>query len=351
MTSARLSLRPRLRAIGLTGAGALFCAVGAAIGVGTLVWFGASLLLLVVFTLGWSAYHALADRRREVVRSIVPPQLQVGRPAHTQVGFREGNPPALAAVYDDIPQGVDARVENFGWAFVPVRRGRLRLGPVRLHRGDPFGLFHWRAALRETDHPIVWPRTDAAAVDTFEALSALALGGRGAPTPDVDDVSLREYRHGDPLARVHWKRSAQHGSLLVRRDEPGHTPQVNLVLVPGSGRLTDAGVDTLAAAAATLGAGGNPIRLLTPAGVTEGDLPTILTALALTPADSGPLPSAAGAGITIVALATTELEHVRRLVAWVGVNRLDPNAVFVFPCAQLHEPARGELAAFTVIPR
>jgi uncharacterized protein (DUF58 family) len=72
-----------------------------------------------------------------------------------------------------------------------------------------------------TDSLLVLPRT-------WPLLSVRAggmWGGRGesaarrAAAAGEDDVSTREYRHGDDLRRVHWRSTARRGELMVRTDE------------------------------------------------------------------------------------------------------------------------------------
>src|SRR5699024_6057825 len=98
----------------------------------------------------------------------------------------------------------------------PIARGRHVIGPVYLRRSDPFGLFRWRVVVRDGDDVVVWPRTDALEPKVFQRLRTLTIGAAGSPTPQPDDVALREYRHGDPLSRVYWKRSAALDTLVVR---------------------------------------------------------------------------------------------------------------------------------------
>jgi len=56
---------------------------------------------------------------------------------------------------------------------------------------------------------------------TRAATSSLeeAGAGRTADTAGEDDVIPRPYRDGDELRRVHWRSTARHGELMVRREE------------------------------------------------------------------------------------------------------------------------------------
>ncbi|NAZ88176.1 DUF58 domain-containing protein, partial [Kineococcus indalonis] len=110
-------------------------------------------------------------------------------------------------------------------------RGSYRLGPVTVRARDPFALV---VASRPTG-PVatldVLPR-----VHRLADLSLGDLGGaRGssagaAATTSPDDASIRAYRVGDDLRRVHWRSTARRGEVMVRSDEHPGRPDVVLLL-------------------------------------------------------------------------------------------------------------------------
>ena len=112
------------------------------------------------------------------------------------------------------------------------KRGQFLIGPVTAEVSDPFGLSLHRRAIDDGDILTVTP----AAVDLPATGLAGARGQDGVTAtriranPSVDDVMTREYRHGDPMRRVHWAATARHGELMVRQEESVTTPEATIIL-------------------------------------------------------------------------------------------------------------------------
>jgi uncharacterized protein (DUF58 family) len=112
------------------------------------------------------------------------------------------------------------------------KRGQFRIGPVTAEFSDPFGLSLHRHAIDDGDILTVTP----AAVDLPVTGLAGARGHDGVTAtriranPSDDDVMTREYRHGDPMRRVHWAATARHGELMVRQEESVTTPEATVIL-------------------------------------------------------------------------------------------------------------------------
>jgi uncharacterized protein (DUF58 family) len=112
------------------------------------------------------------------------------------------------------------------------QRGQFLIGPVTAEFSDPFGLSLHRHAIDDGDILTVTP----AAVELPGTGLAGARGHDGVTAtriranPSDDDVMTREYRHGDPLRRVHWAATARHGALMVRQEESVTTPEATIIL-------------------------------------------------------------------------------------------------------------------------
>lgn len=93
--------------------------------------------------------------------------------------------------------------------LTPTRRGRLTLHGATVARTDPFGLIRRDAELHETAVSItVYPRRFALPPLTLPGQGRrLQTGGvpmAGSVGDSEEFVSVRDYRPGDPLRRIHW---------------------------------------------------------------------------------------------------------------------------------------------------
>jgi uncharacterized protein (DUF58 family) len=115
------------------------------------------------------------------------------------------------------------------------QRGWARLGPLTVVSEFTPGLFTWRATIPIEDGILVFPRagllnrrivnTCLARIDYSDATPTAYLHG------DEEFASLREYRPGDNLRRVHWKMSARlQGKLLVREFEDAQVRDAVMLL-------------------------------------------------------------------------------------------------------------------------
>lgn len=100
-------------------------------------------------------------------------------------------------------------------------RGRHRLGPLAVRLRDPFGLSTRLAAVGGTAEVVVLPRVEPLGPGRPPGSG---IGAEGAIPHMValhgdDDVSVREYRDGDDLRRIHWRATARTGDLMVRAED------------------------------------------------------------------------------------------------------------------------------------
>ncbi len=118
-----------------------------------------------------------------------------------------------------LPPLPPGRSESIKLTLVPRRRGRLSLEGFTLTRLDPLGLVRGLARVAAPAKVIALPKR--------YRLPALSLPGRrkfqqggvtlAASVGDSEEfLSLRDYRPGDPLQRVHWKSFARTGVPIVK---------------------------------------------------------------------------------------------------------------------------------------
>jgi len=133
-----------------------------------------------------------------------------------------------------MPAGSQTQVRA---SLVPRRRGVLSFAGVDLVRPDLFGLAYGRTQVPLPDRLIVLPRRYRLPKVLLPAQRLLQPGGHALASSIGDSeefLSLREYRPGDSLRRVHWKSFARTGEPVVKEYETEFFERHALVLDTGA---------------------------------------------------------------------------------------------------------------------
>ena len=291
----------------LTGRGQVFLWLGAVVVlIGTLFGYpditraGVLVLCLPVLAVvvGWRPAPPVT-----VHRLVQPPLLMPGREAVVELSFR-GRGTRLSAL--QIAEENLAPVLGAGPRFLlprmdpgerhvvtyrvsSLRRGAHTLGPVRLERRDPFGLTTASVALPGSTEVVVLPRIEPLGPERVHGGGL----GRAGQVPHMvalhgeDDVSIRAYRDGDDLRRVHWPTTARRGELMVRQEDRPARRRAVLLLDTRRGAYRSSpeafewAVRTLASVAVHLAQDGYAVHVVGAGDATVTDVRAILRALAL----------------------------------------------------------------------
>jgi uncharacterized protein (DUF58 family) len=116
----------------------------------------------------------------------------------------------------DLPPGGETTVTS---ELTPLRRGLLRLTGTTVACPDPFGLFRSLRKTPRVESILILPKRHV--MPSFELPGAMKyqLGGVSMASSvgeSEEFVSLREYRPGDPLRRMHWKSFAKLGKPIIK---------------------------------------------------------------------------------------------------------------------------------------
>ncbi|WP_433497017.1 DUF58 domain-containing protein [Sphaerimonospora sp. CA-214678] len=225
------ALTPRGRSFIASGAAALLCAL--LLGEHDLLRVA---VLIVALPLLAALIVVRTRYRLACARRLDPSRVQAGGVGTVTLRLENVTrlPTGLLLVEDHIPHALGTvrprfvldRVEPHGVREIDYKvrselRGRFPIGPLSIRIADPFGLVELTRSFTITDTLVVTP--EVVPLPPVR-LSGEWTGGGDSRTRSVaaagdDDVAPREYRQGDDLRRVHWRSTARHGELMVRREE------------------------------------------------------------------------------------------------------------------------------------
>ncbi len=117
---------------------------------------------------------------------------------------------------DAVSQNNDSEVRI---EFVPARRGTMRFEGVTISKCDPFGLVKVGKALSLRQSILILPKRYPLPPIRLPGKRVYQQGGvslAGSIGDSEEFVSLRDYRPGDPLRKIHWKSWARSGRPVVK---------------------------------------------------------------------------------------------------------------------------------------
>ncbi|MCX5192401.1 DUF58 domain-containing protein [Streptomyces sp. NBC_00249] len=232
-------------------------------------------------TLGAAALLVRAAARNGVSARLDRASVTRGEAA-TLTADRPAVPAWIPLVYELLPgQGTPAehrRAASAGGGERLVVRlptehhGVLVLGPSALRVRDPLGLFHRESRAGAAQTLRVLPRTLPVPGPGAGRTRSTQVTGRPLAHRDGPEFhTLREYRPGDDVRRIHWPSSARTSALVVRQDTAVEEPtryvwlDTRAVCYPDRAAFEEA-VDTAASLAADAARRGLALRLWTSEG-------------------------------------------------------------------------------------
>lgn len=244
--------------------------------------FGGQAAWFVAMTTGTlMVYAALAQiglsQRLSLTREVSRHEAHAGEAIQVTVSIRRQGPlfPFVWIIVRDELKGPDGkpaydhrkmvfpgfrrRVE-YGYEIPRLRRGIYTFGAATIEAAEPVGIVgrRWRLDGAGPRRLTVYPQPMAEAALEMPRHSgdsraaAVAAMAMVEASPLVSTV--REYAHGDPLQRIHWRSTARTGELKTKEPDALQQGRVAVVLddaarAYGRGRMARARFETAASAA------------------------------------------------------------------------------------------------------
>lgn len=283
------------RGVGVGASGAVIMVLGIGLASPILVWVGVTMVATVVIAIGWLIASIKMFRRRfpGAWRTVTPLPLTAGGSGSVNVSIRTARHRQRLGISNALASSIDVREQaaaeltgglatkatvarsseelRLDYELNPTHRGRWPLGPALVKVSEPLGMIWSDVSAGTVEAVPVWPRLFDLTAATGAIMGQSDRVVMGARTPSADDASLRDYRDGDDLRRVHWKSTARRGEMVVRADErAGVRPATVLLDLPVNPVAAEWSISAAASIAVSVLESGHPVRLIGAAAPVDG---------------------------------------------------------------------------------
>jgi uncharacterized protein (DUF58 family) len=154
-------------------------------------------------------------------------------PAHERSGEPPGWQRAMRPASGWVMQVGPGETVHGETVLFPLRRGRFRFDRFRVSTTFPFGFVRKSVRFDQRSEVLVYPRVLPLRADLVPSLTRGGLGGARLSTstgPGEDYFGVREYRPGDSVRQIAWKRVASgQGVVSIERSRTS-PPRLRVVL-------------------------------------------------------------------------------------------------------------------------
>jgi len=244
----------RGRAFVAGGITAALC--GVLLGERDLVRVGAVIVLLPLVTI---VIAGRSGQRLTLVRTLPQTQIEINQPTSVTLELTNLGPTTgVLLTEEQVPWALGHRPRFVLGPVLPRHartveyllsaevRGIYDVGPLLVRITDPFGMLDLRRTFTSTSTLVVVPAAEK--LPAINLVGARSGNGEDRPRPfshgSAADVTVREYRLGDDLRRVHWRSSARTGELMVRREEEPWQARCTLFIDNRTGAHRGTGPDS-----------------------------------------------------------------------------------------------------------
>lgn len=192
-------------------------------------------IFLIAFFLLVDVFFAFIASRVQLKKTIVkrdaPQRAVANKPLF--ISYHVVNAPSGFTVLE---RGVEKRFTAVSQAKkhsfkTRLKRGCYKLNELVLETALPGGLFKSVKKFFQPQTLIVWPESDAETI-RFGSDFFASAGLISAPQKKhgEDYAGVREYRAGDALKKIHWKKTAAYRELLVRDEVDTYQKRAGVLL-------------------------------------------------------------------------------------------------------------------------
>ena len=132
-----------------------------------------------------------------------------------------------------LPTLLPDRDTNIPATLTPARRGYLHLAGLTIARPDPFNLFNALIQIPIRQSVLILPKRYDLPPIKLPGSRKFKRGGialAASVGESAEFISLRDYRPGDPLRRIHWRSWAKTGKPIVKEYQDEYFVRHALVL-------------------------------------------------------------------------------------------------------------------------